>query len=69
MFTQRETEVIELMIKGLNNGEIAERLNITKHTVKAHLSHIYEKMNVTGRVQATLKYAGIINHNLENIKK
>jgi DNA-binding CsgD family transcriptional regulator len=57
------------MIKGLNNGEIAEKLNITKHTVKAHLSHVYEKMGVKGRVQATLKYAGIINHISENTVK
>jgi len=61
MLTKREKEVLELIIQGLNNSEIAKRLKITKHTAKAHASSIYEKLGVTNRVQATVKYLSIVD--------
>ena len=50
--TNREREVLALMVKGLTNKEIGEKLVIRKCTVQAHVSHIYSKIYVTNRVQA-----------------
>ena len=61
IFTQREKEVLEVLIKGKSNKEIADKLTITSHTVKAHIASIYEKLNVSNRVQATVKYLQLIN--------
>ena len=47
--TERQREVAELVAKGLTNPEIAERLVITRETVKTHLSNIFSKLGVTGR--------------------
>ena len=55
MLTERESEVISLLCKGLKNNEIADKLNISTHTVKAHLEAIYEKLGVFNRVQASIK--------------
>ncbi len=48
----RETEVFELIIEGLTNKEISDRLYISEHTVKNHITHIFQKMNVSDRMQA-----------------
>lgn len=45
----REKEIIELIIDGKSNNEIKETLFISYHTVKNHLSNIYEKLNVKNR--------------------
>ncbi len=50
--TERECEVLELMVAGLNNQEIAERLVLSLGTVKFHVSNIYQKLGVDGRVAA-----------------
>ena len=55
ILTSREIEVMNLLIYGYNNSEIAENLCISVHTAKAHISSIYEKLNVTNRVQAIVK--------------
>ncbi|MCF8299250.1 MAG: helix-turn-helix transcriptional regulator [Saprospiraceae bacterium] len=44
-----ETEVIELLIDGKSTNEIKEHLFLSYHTVKNHISHIYEKLNVRTR--------------------
>ena len=54
--TPRELEVLDLLIYGYNNSKISEKLCISTHTTKAHISSIYEKLNVSNRVQATVKY-------------
>lgn len=61
MFTKREQEVLDLLIQGYNNTQISEKLNITCHTTKAHIASIYEKLNVSNRVQATVKYLQMIS--------
>ena len=53
--TPRELEVLNLLIYGYNNSKIAEKLCISSHTAKAHISSIYKKLNVTNRVQAIVK--------------
>ena len=54
--TTREQEVLDLMSKGYSNKEIAEKLVISSHTAKAHVSSIMHKIGVTNRVQATRIY-------------
>ena len=53
--TNRQLQVLKLVAQGYTNDEIAEDLVITKHTVKAHISSIYEALNVSSRVQITIK--------------
>ncbi len=47
----RETEIVELIMKGLSNKEIADRLCISVDTVKKHSYNSYKKLNVQNRVQ------------------
>lgn len=53
--TEREQNVIYYLTLGCKNEEIADKLHISVHTVKAHLESIYEKLGVTNRVQACIK--------------
>jgi two-component system, NarL family, response regulator LiaR len=50
--TERERDVLGLMIDGLNNREIGERLIISSSTVKNHVSSILRKLDTTSRTQA-----------------
>ncbi len=50
--TAREMDVFELLLSGLTNKEISEKLFISEHTVKNHITRIFQKLNVTDRVQA-----------------
>jgi DNA-binding NarL/FixJ family response regulator len=48
----RQLEVLELLAAGLDNARIAQRLHISRNTVKFHVRVIYERLGVTNRVQA-----------------
>lgn len=50
--TERESEILGLLSKGLANKQIANALGISEHTVKFHVSSIYQKLNVTNRTEA-----------------
>jgi len=50
--SERELEVLQLMVHGASNQEIAQELVIVVDTVKRHVSHIFGKLNVQNRVQA-----------------
>ena len=52
--TERETEVLRLVGKGLSNKEIGRELNIGEKTVKTHVSNILSKLGVVSRTQAAL---------------
>ena len=54
-FTERERDVLFLLLKGLNNKEISKKLFISNHTTKAHVASIYKKLGVSNRVQAAIK--------------
>jgi diguanylate cyclase (GGDEF)-like protein/PAS domain S-box-containing protein len=51
----REMEVFELIVDGASNKEISDRLFISEHTVKNHITHILQKLNVNDRLQAMAK--------------
>jgi len=53
--TAREEEVLALVVDGLNNSKIAERLVIGRSTVKTHVSNILHKLNVENRQEAISK--------------
>lgn len=50
--TSRENEVLNLLVQGFGNREIAQTLFISEHTVKNHLTNIFQKLNVSDRTQA-----------------
>ncbi|MGH9122589.1 MAG: response regulator transcription factor, partial [Acidimicrobiales bacterium] len=50
--SQRESEVLELMVRGASNRAIASRLHLGEETVKSHASGIFRKLEVGDRTQA-----------------
>lgn len=52
--TQREEEVLKLLLKGHSNTTMAKLLSISIHTVKAHVESIYRKFGVHNKVQAAI---------------
>ncbi len=53
--TQREYEVLKLVVDGQSNSEIAKTLTISEHTAKAHVCNIIQKLVVDDRTQAAVK--------------
>lgn len=52
--SERETEIIRLIARGLANKEIASRLSVSEKTVKNHISRIFSKLGITARTQAAI---------------
>jgi len=52
--TERELEVLRLMVRGMSNQEIAAALFITEGTIKFHINHILNKLGVNDRTQAVI---------------
>ncbi len=61
MLTNREKEVLELLAKGYTNPEIAQKLYISPHTVKAHVAAILKKLNAKNRLLAVVAAEEYIN--------
>jgi DNA-binding NarL/FixJ family response regulator len=52
--TERERDVLLLVVRGLTNGQIARRLGISERTVKGHLTHVFTRLGVGDRTSAAL---------------
>jgi DNA-binding CsgD family transcriptional regulator len=50
--TKRELEVLSLVIEGMSSKDVADALYVSKRTVDFHLANIYDKLQVSNRVQA-----------------
>jgi len=55
VLTERETEVLKLATRGLSNQEIANELYLSLRTVQTHLSHIFNKLQVSSRTEAVVR--------------
>lgn len=62
--TTRESEVLELVARGMTNKRIGESLQISEHTVRNHLCSIYQKLNLENRLQVAV-YS--VAHGLVNV--
>jgi len=51
----RELEVLEQLAAGLSNKQIADKLNVSPHTVKTHVARLFEKLGARRRTEAILK--------------
>ena len=51
MLSERETDVVRLMVEGLSNSEIAAAARISRATVKTHVSNVLAKLGLTSRIQ------------------
>lgn len=54
LLTPREQEIAELVTEGMRNEEISCKLNVTEHTVRNYLSHIFDKLGMSSRVELVL---------------
>ncbi len=62
-FTYRELEVVKELVAGHKDDEIAERLYLSKHTIRSHIKNIFRKLGVSSRSQAIAK---VINLKIVN---
>lgn len=53
--SEREMEVLKLLVDGLGNQEMADRLFVSLETIKSHMRHIMDKLSVSDRTQAAVK--------------
>lgn len=56
--TPRETEILQMLARGLSTKEIASQSSISPGTVNTHLKSIYEKLHVHSRMEAVMKFMG-----------
>jgi DNA-binding NarL/FixJ family response regulator len=54
LLRRREEQVMRLVAEGLGNREIAEQMNLSEHTVKNYLFHIFDKLGISNRVELVL---------------
>ncbi len=59
--TRRELEIVEAIVSGCSNREIAQKLSLSEDTVKHHLTHIFDKLGVSNRLELAM-FA--VNHGL-----
>jgi DNA-binding NarL/FixJ family response regulator len=53
--TKREREILTMVAKGLNRGDIASALNLSTNTVATHIKSIYRKLDISSKTEATMK--------------
>jgi DNA-binding NarL/FixJ family response regulator len=54
LLSKREEEVVQLVVEGLGNREIAQRLNLSEHTIRNYLFKVFDKLGVSNRVELVL---------------
>jgi LuxR family transcriptional regulator, maltose regulon positive regulatory protein len=54
--TRREHDVLRLIVRGLNNKQIARELGLSVHTTKHHVSRLFDRIDVASRLQAAIWY-------------
>jgi DNA-binding NarL/FixJ family response regulator len=64
LLTHREEEVVRLVVEGLKNGEIAQRLNIAEHSIRNYLYRIFDKLGVSTRVELILYASNHRDHSI-----
>jgi DNA-binding NarL/FixJ family response regulator len=57
--SQRETAVLEMVAAGLTNPQTAERLGVSVHAIKFHLTSIYRKLGVSNRTEAAITFLSL----------
>jgi DNA-binding NarL/FixJ family response regulator len=62
VLTRREREVMQLIMQGYTNRQIAHALGIAEHTIERHLTNLYRKLEVTNRTSAALKFLHVSRH-------
>lgn len=62
-FTQKEKEIVYLMLSGYKNPEIVDKIGISKNTLKTHVRNIYSKADVQNRTELLFKFADQIKNN------
>ncbi|MFC3033495.1 LuxR C-terminal-related transcriptional regulator [Pseudoalteromonas fenneropenaei] len=67
--SKRECDVFRFLLSGYSYQGIAERLFITKNTVKFHASNIYKKLNVLNRIELAAQYLPLINIDIQTIEE
>jgi len=55
ILSERETEILQLVARGMSNKDIADKLLLSERTIKAHLTNIFNKLNVASRSEAIIK--------------
>lgn len=60
--TRQERQVVEQVVRGRSNRQIAKTLVVTEHTVESHLKHVYEKLTVHSRSQLLARYFAEVYH-------
>lgn len=53
--TEREENILKLLTEGYDNSEIAEKMNVSLHTIKAHMGAILKKLQAKNRTHAVYK--------------
>lgn len=66
--SERESEVLTLLAKGMGRNDIADLLDVSVNTAASHIKSIYRKLNVSGRAEATLHAVkmGLVSGNMKN---
>ncbi|OLS38892.1 hypothetical protein BTR22_04370 [Alkalihalophilus pseudofirmus] len=59
LLTEREREIVDLLVRGLKNIEIAEQLYISENTVKKHLQNLYRKFDTSSRTELLFRLRGM----------
>lgn len=62
VLTEREVAVMEEVVNGLQNKQIAAKLRVSEHTIKLHIHHIITKLQVSNRTAAAMKFVATSQH-------